>query len=150
MQKENKREVLERLLAEGDTMICVDSRHPGVQVPAAHRGDPNLRLILNLGFRHRIQVLDEGVEAELLFRGEPYLCWIPFESLWAAYDPGTGAGVLWPEHVPLELRSLVEEAMKAQEKQGKKMDEGPPAEQEKGNGRKGRPALRVIPGGKKG
>ena len=46
MEKINKKEAVERLLANGDTMICVDSRHPEVQVPDIHLGKSDLRLIL--------------------------------------------------------------------------------------------------------
>jgi len=121
VDKGNKREVVEEMLAKGDTMICLDSRYPDVQVPEYHKGKADLRLVLNLNFRRSIKILPDGIQAELLFGGVPFLCWIPYDSLWAVYNPQTGEGYLWPGRTPVSLSGLPAGAPKgAGEKGGMK------------------------------
>jgi len=144
-------------------MVCLDSRYPEVQVPENHKGKEDLRLVLNLNFRHSISTLPDGIQAELLFGGVPFLCWIPYESLWAVYNPETGEGYLWPGQTPVSLRGLMgdesgEEKKKAAAKpralsarpKPSVREETPsaPEEPEKSD-KKQRPQFRVIKGGKK-
>lgn len=161
MKPRDKRQVVEELLAKGDTMICLDSRHPGVQVPEHHKGKEDLRLVLNLNFRRSISTQPEGIQAELLFGGEPFLCWIPYESLWAAYNPQTGEGYLWPGQTPASLRDLVSGKKppskeggtvpgKAPRRSPSRPREAPALSGPEGGGRKRRSRFRVIDGGKKG
>jgi stringent starvation protein B len=144
-------------------MICLDSRYPGVQVPDNHKGKEDLRLVLNLNFRRSISTLPDGIQAELLFGGEPFPCWIPYESLWAVYNPDTGEGYLWPGKSPVSLRDLMGDRSGADKK---KADAKPPAlaaspkpsvQEERASSpdepaksaKKQRPQFRVIDGGKK-
>jgi len=106
------------MLSKGDTMICLDSRHPDVQVPENHKGKEDLRLVLNLNFRHSISTLPDGIQAELLFGGVPFLCWVPYESLWAVHNPQTGEGYLWPGQTPISLRDLLGDKSGAEKKKG--------------------------------
>ncbi len=143
-------------------MVCLDSRYPEVQVPENHKGKEDLRLVLNLNFRHSISTLPDGIQAELLFGGVPFLCWIPYESLWAVYNPETGEGYLWPGQTPVSLRGLMGEESGAEKKAAAKpqaLSVGPkpsvrekipsaPEEPEKSD-KKQRPQFRVIKGGKK-
>ena len=170
MPSANKREVVEQMLAKGDTMICLDSRHPDVQVPENHQGKEDLRLVLNLNFRHKITTLSEGIQAELLFGGVPFLCWIPYQSLWAVYNPQTGEGHLWPGETPVRLYDLLgDESEEYEEKEETKRGESGKtalaadrpeeamgqaktarARKSRESGSRERPLLRVIKGGKKG
>ena len=150
MERKTKKEIIEDLLAKGDTMLCIDSRHSSIQVPDEHCGKVDLRLILNLNFRHTISLLNDGIEAELLFSGTPHRCWIPYESLWSAYNPQTGEGFLWPGQLPQELHDLFND----DKNDMKKIKEQPQLVFDQGKKTprptdKPRPALRVIPGGKK-
>jgi len=104
---EDKKRVLQEMLGRGDTMVCVDARHPEVMVPPMHQDKADLRLILNLGFRNPIRLLSDGVRADLRFSGTLFSCWLPYESLWAVYNPNTGEGKIWPEHLPEELAHLL-------------------------------------------
>ncbi len=94
------------MLAKGDALLCIDSRRSGVQVPRDHMNKSNLRLILNLGFRHPITLLSEGIQADLLFSGVLHHCWIPYESIWGVFNPVSGEGALWVETLPDELQGL--------------------------------------------
>ena len=174
MEPKDKQQAVEEVLSKGDAMICLDSRYPDVQVPENHKGKEDLRLVLNLNFRRSISTLPDGIQAELLFGGEPFLCWIPYESLWAVYNPDTGEGYLWPGQTPVSLRDLMGDRSGVEKK---KADAKPltlavspkpsvqeettsaPDEPEKATSRrkksgssgpeKKRPQFRVIDGGKK-
>ena len=61
----SKEAVVLKLLSEGDTMVCLDARYPGVHVPPQHVQNPNLRLILNLNFPHPITVTADGISANM-------------------------------------------------------------------------------------
>ena len=73
----SKEAVVLKLLAEGDTMLCLDARHHGVCVPPQHANNHALRLILNLNFPQPIEVTTQGVSANLSFGGRRYTCYIP-------------------------------------------------------------------------
>jgi stringent starvation protein B len=99
----DKETAILQLLAEGDTMLCFDARHKGVRVPAEHALNPALRLILNLNFPHPIDVTAEGISARLSFGGRRIACHIPLDALWAAFDPQTMQGMMWPDSMPPEV-----------------------------------------------
>jgi len=145
---EGKREMLEKMLAKGDTMLCIDSRHRQVRVPENHQGKADLRLVLNLGFRHPFEVKPDGVHAELSFGGVCHVCWIPYESLWGVYNPNTGEGCLWPDDLPAEVRHLLE-AGKAGVPARRASGTSPGGAPTEEKPRRNRPSLRVIPGRKK-
>ena len=98
-----KEDVVLKLLEEGDTMICLDARYPGVQVPKAHSQNPNLRLILNLNFPHPIEITAGGIAANLAFGGRRFACYVPMEALWAVFNPQTMQGMMWPASMPPEV-----------------------------------------------
>ncbi len=163
MAPRDKSEVVEEMLSKGDTMVCLDSRHPAVQVPDNHKGKEDLRLVLNLNFRRPISTMPEGIEAELLFGGVPFLCWLPYDSLWAVYNPRTGEGYLWPGNTPVRLRDMLADTSGAAEQEADRKSPEPaeepkpsvrnedapaPEAPQKGTA-KARPPLRVINGGKK-
>jgi len=145
---EGTKELMEKMLGNGDTMLCIDSRHKDVHVPENHRGKADLRLILNLNFRRPIEVTDDGVRAELLFGGAPFMCWIPYASVWGVYNPNKGEGYLWPAHLPREVRDLLEPG-RAGTLPGKPSKLRIADAALKETTRKTRPSLRVIPGRKK-
>ena len=95
--------VVLKLLEEGDAMLCLDARHEGVAVPHEHTQNPSLRLVLNLNFPNPIDVTEEGVSANLAFGGRRFACYIPMEALWAAFNPETMQGMMWPESMPPEV-----------------------------------------------
>lgn len=99
----DKEAIVLQLLANGDTMLCLDARYDGVRVPAEHMSNPALRLILNLNFPHPIDVTAEGISARLSFGGRRVACYIPLDALWAAFDPQTMQGMMWPDSMPPEV-----------------------------------------------
>ena len=101
----SKDAVILKLLSEGDTMLCLDARHKGVRVPPQHAHQHALQLILNLNFPQPIEVTPEGVSAHLSFNGRRWACYIPMEALWAAFDPQTMQGLMWPDSMPAEVKA---------------------------------------------
>ena len=101
----SKEAVVLKLLAEGDTMLCLDARHQGVRVPPQHANNHALRLILNLNFPQPIEVTAQGVNANLSFGGRRYTCYIPMEAVWAAFNPDTMQGMMWPDSMPAEVKA---------------------------------------------
>src|SRR5262249_62002663 len=98
----SKEAVVLKLLAEGDTMLCLDARHQVVRVPPQHANNHALRLILNLNFPQAIEVTTQGVSANLSFRGRRCTCYIPMEAECAAYNPVTMQVMLSPVIMPSE------------------------------------------------
>jgi stringent starvation protein B len=101
---QSKEAVVLQLLEEGDTTLCLDARHAGVEVPRQHAQNPSLQLILNLNFPHPIHVSEDGISANLSFGGRRHACYIPMEALWAAFNPQNMKGMMWPDSMPPEVR----------------------------------------------
>ena len=99
----SKEAVVLKLLAQGDTMLCLDARHPDACVPPHQARNPALRLILNRNFPRPIDVMPEGISVNLSFGGRRFDCYIPMEALWAAFNPQTMEGALWQESVSPEV-----------------------------------------------
>ena len=154
MENENKdkHEFLLHLLSEGDAMVCLDARQPNVVVPKVHKINPSLNLVFNLKFRRPLDINENGICSTLAFNGRAHKCEIPFEAVWAIYEPETQKGQVWEGAIPKDM-NLAEKVMgkppeevskpqKAQisVKQGSKIesDQGKPAP------KKDRSHLRII------
>ncbi len=105
-EKKNKYDFLNYLLGQGDAMVCIDARREDVDVPKLHKNNPSLNLIFNLNFRRTLEVLPEGIHATLAFNGKPHQCVIPFEAIWAIYDPSMKQGQVWEEDFPKDIDPL--------------------------------------------
>ena len=91
------------ILEEGDAMVCVDARNIGVDVPLDRKNNSSLNLIFNLNFKRPIEIDDQGIFAALAFNGKPYQCTIPYEAIWAIYDPKMKNGQVWEESIPKDI-----------------------------------------------
>ena len=127
----SKEAVVLKLLAEGDTMLCLDARHPDACVPPHQAGNAALRLILNLKFPRPIDVSEEGIGVNLSFGGRRFDCYIPMDALWAAFNPHTMEGSLWQESASPEvlegLKAQMQEKRDAQPTAGGVDKAGPTA-----------------------
>ncbi|MFQ5716971.1 MAG: ClpXP protease specificity-enhancing factor SspB [Nitrospinales bacterium] len=128
----DKRDFLLYLLEKGDALVCLDARKPGVKVPANHKGDPTLRLVLNLNFRRPMEITQEGIYATLAFQGRPSRCVVPFESVWAIFEPSLKEGQVWEESVPKDMAPALEPAAPGSQKTSEP---------------RGNPFARKVPGG---
>jgi stringent starvation protein B len=142
------------LLEEGDAMVCIDARLPEVDVPASHKNNSSLNLIFNLNFRRPLEITEEGIFASLAFNGRPYKCAIPFEAVWAIYDPKMKNGQVWEESIPedmnladqVQLDQPEKPLLKPLKSSGKPAKEpaNEPAKDTKTKGKRDRSHLRVI------
>ena len=105
-----KYEFLLYLLEEGDAMVCLDARLPEVDVPESHKNNSSLNLIFNLNFKRPVEITEEGVFASLAFNGRPHKCVLPFNAVWAIYDPKMKNGQVWEESIPSDI-SLTDQAI---------------------------------------
>jgi hypothetical protein len=102
--------VVLKLLEEGETMLALDARRPGVRVPPQHRSNKALRLILDRSFPNPIEVTNRGISTRLKFNEKHFDCYIPMEALWAVYHPKTMQGMMWPESMPAEVAAEINSA----------------------------------------
>jgi len=91
------------LLETGDAMVCLDARLPEVDIPQNQKSNSSLNLIFNLNFRRPIEINEDAISATLAFNGRPYKCWLPFEAIWAIYDPNMQNGQVWEESIPADM-----------------------------------------------
>ena len=136
------------LLEEDDAMVCLDSRHPEVDVPATHKNNSSLNLVVNLNFRRTIEITEEGIFATLAFNGRPYKCTLPFDAVWAISDPNMKNGQVWEESIPKDM-NLPEQVMETPpEKPLAKLkpvkSSGKPSKEPKTGDKRDRSHLRVI------
>ncbi len=99
----------------GRIYIVVNATADGVDVPGHLRGDPALRLVLNVRMPQSIQIRDDALVSEFSFSGRPYPCHIPMHAIWAAYVPEREAesGIIWEEDVPQSIHTVVKAARRA-------------------------------------
>ena len=110
-----KYDVLLYILEEGDAMVCLDARLPEVDVPESHKNNSSLNLIFNLNFKRPVEITEEGIFASLVFNGRPHQCALPFNAVWAIYDPKMKNGQVWEESLPTDM-SLADQAILNQPK----------------------------------
>ena len=91
------------LLETGDAMVCLDARLPDVDVPKNQKSNSSLNLVFNLNLRQPIEINEDAISATLAFSGRPYKCSLPFEAVWAIYDPNMQNGQVWEESIPADM-----------------------------------------------
>ena len=91
------------LLETGDAMVCLVARVPDVDVPKNQKSNSSLNLVFNLNFRQPIEINEDAISATLAFSGRPYKCLLPFEAVWAIYDPNMQNGQVWEESLPADM-----------------------------------------------
>lgn len=101
----SKQQLLEQLLDQGMVLVALDARKPGVEIPPALRGDPQLRLNLSYRFGLPLFVDDWGVRATLTFGNVPYECRLPWSCIFLIVSHVSGQPVLFPDDIPMELLS---------------------------------------------
>jgi len=89
--------------------VVVDATSDEVIVPSFLKGDPALRLVLNLRMPQPIHIRDDALESDFSFSGQVYTCRIPMDRIWAAYLPEGDMehGIVWEEDVPETIRAVV-------------------------------------------
>jgi stringent starvation protein B len=136
------------LLEEGDAMVCLDSRHPDVDVPESHKNNSSLNLVFNLNFKRPFEITEEGIFASLAFNGRPHQCTLPFSAVWSIYDPKMKNGQVWEESIPTDMNLSGQAIVIKPEKPAANLKSvktsGKPPTETKTEGRRDRSHLRVI------
>jgi stringent starvation protein B len=126
-----KRDFAIALLQESSLFIHLDPRREGATVPSWLKRQPQLVLQVGLNMAVRIPDLDVGDQAiccTLSFNRSPFFCYIPWSAIFGLVGED-GRGRIWPEDVPIEIASqMQQEASK---------------EPAKGNAKSQRPAARA-------
>jgi stringent starvation protein B len=102
-ETETKKSVLAELLEQGMVLVTLDARQPGVDVPPHLIDDAQLRLNLSYRFGLPMNLDDWGVVATLTFAGTPYVCRLPWTSIYLLVSHVTGRPILFPADVPPEF-----------------------------------------------
>ncbi|MEM6730689.1 MAG: hypothetical protein AAF658_03995 [Myxococcota bacterium] len=104
---EAKQDLLRRLLEAGMVQVMLDARSGGVDVPTHLRGDYQLRLNLSYRFNNHMEIDQDGVEATLTVKGEPYTCRIPWHCLYMmVLTNNEDPPFIFPGDMPPELMHL--------------------------------------------
>jgi stringent starvation protein B len=108
--------------------VVVDATSDEVVVPNFLKGDPALRLVLNMRMPQPIYIREDALESDFSFSGQVYTCRIPMDRIWAAYLPEGDMehGIVWEEDVPETIRAVVNAVRSLQD--DKPEDEAPVAE----------------------
>lgn len=101
----------------GRIYIIVDATDDDVIVPSFLKGDPALRLVLNLRMPQPIHIREDSLESDFSFSGQIYTCHIPMNRIWSAYLPEGDMehGIVWEEDVPETIRAVVKAVRTLQE-----------------------------------
>ncbi|HEU4410445.1 MAG TPA: ClpXP protease specificity-enhancing factor SspB [Polyangiaceae bacterium] len=132
-----KRDVCVALLESSSVFVHLDPRKEGVQVPAWLKRQP--QLVLQVGYQMAVPIPDltvgdEALSGTLSFNRAPFLCSIPWSSVFALVS-SEGRGMVWPPDVPPEVASQIQgqrpqapvEAPPKPAKKGRSSRKAPPA-----------------------
>jgi len=94
----------------GRIYIVVDATGEDVLVPDNLRGDPALRLVLNMRMPQVIRIHDDSVVSDFSFSGQIFSCRIPMYTIWATYLPEgeLEQGIIWDDSVPEMIKAIVQ------------------------------------------
>src|SRR5262252_3651774 len=102
-----KKEVALALLERSSVHVHLDPRAAGVIVPPWFKRQPQLVLQIGLNMAVPIpdlQVDDEGLSCTLSFNRSPFMCVIPWGSVFALVGENR-QGMIWPDDVPAEVQA---------------------------------------------
>jgi hypothetical protein len=109
-----KKDVVIELLEHATVFVHLDPRAEAVRVPPWFKRQPQLVLQIGLNMQVPIpdlEVDDEGLSCTLSFNRSPFLCVIPWSSVFALVDDRR-QGMVWPDDVPPELNQQAQQQAK--------------------------------------
>ncbi len=112
-----KKDVALQLLEQATVFVHLDPRAEAVRVPPWFKRQPQLVLQVGLNMAVPIpdlEVDDEGLSCTLSFNRAPFLCVIPWSSVFALVDDQR-QGMVWPDDVPPELNQQAQQQVKQQQ-----------------------------------
>jgi len=109
MNSEEKHQLFESWLDQGEVFIQLDSRRPGVIVPESCSDNHSLTLRMSVAFNHLPVADKEKVECTLKFGPSYFDCSLPWDAIWAMSldtgDTATSRQQLWHQDMPSEAAS---------------------------------------------
>jgi stringent starvation protein B len=123
-----KKDVARALLLRGSVFIHLDPRLDQVVVPERLRLQPQVVLQVGLDMPVPIpdlRVDDAGIYGTLSFKGAPFTCFVPWDSVFALVGEDA-KGMVWPTEVPQEIASEMRDEPRAQAALGQMTPEIPP------------------------
>jgi stringent starvation protein B len=107
----SKRDVCVALLDTSSVFVHLDPRKEGVVVPPWFKRQP--QLVLQVGYQMAVPIPDltvgdDALTGTLSFSRSPFLCSIPWSSVFALVSGETGRGMVWPPDVPPEVASQLQ------------------------------------------
>jgi len=109
-----KKDVALALLEQASVFVHVDPRLDEVRVPPWFKRQPQLVLQIGLNMPVPIpdlDVSDHGLSCTLSFNRSPFLCQIPWGSVFALVGE-SGRGMVWPDDVPPEVAAQAQKQAK--------------------------------------
>lgn len=101
-QSAEKHAAIRKLLFDEHLLAHINPGGDGVNLPARLMGNPTVTLKLSKLFRGRVELLEDRIEAELLFGGEYFTCIIPLAAVWGVTS-STGKNTFWLDSAPAGL-----------------------------------------------
>jgi stringent starvation protein B len=115
-RSQDKESALLDMLDKGLTMVHLDARAEGVDVPPQFQDDAHLRLNFSYRFNLDAFVINgTGITASLSFGGVDHFCVIPWPAVFAMTHTDTGESRVWAMDIPAELLQEVERAAQSSE-----------------------------------
>jgi len=102
-----KKDVVLQLLEQATVFVHLDPRAEAVRVPPWFKRQPQLVLQIGLNMPVPIpdlQVDDDGLSCTLSFNRSPFMCVIPWGSVFALVGENR-QGMIWPDDVPAEVQA---------------------------------------------
>jgi len=115
----SKKDLVTKFLSaapDSTVYVHLDPRHPLAVIPNNLKAKSSM--ILQFGYNMPLAipdlfVSDGGIQGTLSFKGVPFVCFVPFDSVYAIVND-EGAGQIWGDEMPTEVRDhMAREAEKA-------------------------------------
>ena len=101
-----KKEVALALLERTSVFVHLDPRVEAVVVPAGFKKQAQLVLQVGLNMpvpKRDLHLDDEGMTCTLSYNRTPFVCVVPWSSVYAVVGCDDGRGMIWPDDVPPEI-----------------------------------------------
>lgn len=104
--KTDQKATIEKLLDDEQVLVHLNPSCGGVSLPDYLMDNRTVTLRLSRFFKGSMKTSEVGIEAELLFGPEYFLCCIPWDCVWGASSV-RGEEFVWAEAAPPEILHMV-------------------------------------------
>lgn len=104
--KTDQKATIEKLLDDEQVLVHLNPSSDGVTLPDYLMDNRTVTLRLSRFFKGSLSTTESGIEAELLFGPDYFLCNIPWDCVWGASSV-RGEEFVWAEAAPPEILHMV-------------------------------------------